>query len=341
MNGRFYDPRLHRFLQPDNNLQEPYNTQNYNRYGYVLNNPLKYTDPTGEFTWSDLVAAAAIVAGVIVIIASNGAFTPVAQWLIGTGVAHFGATSVMQANNGGSWDNASNYIGLQSPTININTGLGDSNGGGKKDVANNNNIVESHPNVAITGNTSTAANNFLNSYNNNNKTTNKLTYNGTFIVWSDALGTVLDSFDATSGLPGSQWSDWQPAPSEGPIPEGKYRLDINTNIKTASYNRNNGDIYSGKGIQKIPSSYLTLDGKRGDYAGWGTMRVALVPLSGNMYGRSNFYIHDSHKGWTSGCIEVNSLFFPRLLNYASSHNSIILTVQYPIGNTTTRGNTKF
>ncbi len=52
MNGRLYDPRLHRFLQPDNNLQEPYNTQNYNRYGYVLNNPLKYTDPSGESFWT-------------------------------------------------------------------------------------------------------------------------------------------------------------------------------------------------------------------------------------------------------------------------------------------------
>ena len=48
MNGRLYDPKLHRFLQPDNNIQDPYNTQNYNRYGYVLNNPLKFTDPTGE-----------------------------------------------------------------------------------------------------------------------------------------------------------------------------------------------------------------------------------------------------------------------------------------------------
>jgi RHS repeat-associated protein len=48
MNGRLYDPKLHRFLQPDNNIQDPYNTQNYNRYGYVLNNPLKYTDPSGE-----------------------------------------------------------------------------------------------------------------------------------------------------------------------------------------------------------------------------------------------------------------------------------------------------
>ncbi len=48
MNGRLYDPKLHRFLQPDNNIQDPLNTQNYNRYSYVLNNPLKYTDSSGE-----------------------------------------------------------------------------------------------------------------------------------------------------------------------------------------------------------------------------------------------------------------------------------------------------
>ena len=53
MNGRIYDPKLHRFLQPDNYVQDPSNTQNYNRYGYCWNNPLKYTDPSGEFlTWS-------------------------------------------------------------------------------------------------------------------------------------------------------------------------------------------------------------------------------------------------------------------------------------------------
>lgn len=48
MNGRLYDPKLHRFLQADNNIQNPYNSQNYNRYGYALNNPLKYIDPSGE-----------------------------------------------------------------------------------------------------------------------------------------------------------------------------------------------------------------------------------------------------------------------------------------------------
>ena len=48
MNGRLYDPKLHRFLMPDNYVQDPSNTQNYNRYGYVLNNPLKYNDRSGE-----------------------------------------------------------------------------------------------------------------------------------------------------------------------------------------------------------------------------------------------------------------------------------------------------
>ncbi|PXY42776.1 hypothetical protein DMB65_01780 [Flavobacterium cheongpyeongense] len=48
MNGRLYDPVLRSFLMPDNFIQQPENTQNYNRYSYVLNNPLMYTDPSGE-----------------------------------------------------------------------------------------------------------------------------------------------------------------------------------------------------------------------------------------------------------------------------------------------------
>jgi len=48
MNGRMYDPRLGRFLSPDPFVQAPSNPQNYNRYSYCLNNPLKYTDPEGD-----------------------------------------------------------------------------------------------------------------------------------------------------------------------------------------------------------------------------------------------------------------------------------------------------
>ncbi|OYT14561.1 MAG: hypothetical protein B7C24_17690 [Bacteroidetes bacterium 4572_77] len=49
MNGRLYDPWLGRMLSPDPFVQAPGNLQNYNRYSYAMNNPLKYTDPSGEF----------------------------------------------------------------------------------------------------------------------------------------------------------------------------------------------------------------------------------------------------------------------------------------------------
>jgi len=49
MNGRIYDPTLGRFLQADSHIQAPMNSQSYNRYSYVLNNPLSYTDPSGYF----------------------------------------------------------------------------------------------------------------------------------------------------------------------------------------------------------------------------------------------------------------------------------------------------
>ena len=62
MNARLYDPALHRFLQPDNYVQDPFNTQNFNRYGYCLNNPLVYVDQNGEF-WHLVIGA--VVGGVI------------------------------------------------------------------------------------------------------------------------------------------------------------------------------------------------------------------------------------------------------------------------------------
>lgn len=49
MNGRVYDPEIGRFLQADPHVQTPNNSQNYNRYAYVLNNPMSYTDPSGYF----------------------------------------------------------------------------------------------------------------------------------------------------------------------------------------------------------------------------------------------------------------------------------------------------
>lgn len=126
MNGRLYDPILHRFLQPDNYVQDPDNTQNYNRYGYVLNNPLKYTDPSGEFkiNWNDIIAGVAIVAGTILSFVPGGAAIGVP--LIGAGVAHFGATYAEYTKTG-DWNAASNNAGISfGATVTTDFGYDDS-----------------------------------------------------------------------------------------------------------------------------------------------------------------------------------------------------------------------
>lgn len=55
VNGRVQDAVTGRFLSPDPVIQDPTFTQGYNRYSYVNNNPLTYTDPSGFdcFTPSD------------------------------------------------------------------------------------------------------------------------------------------------------------------------------------------------------------------------------------------------------------------------------------------------
>jgi len=47
MNARIYDPGLGRFMSADPSTQTVYDLQVLNRYSYVLNNPLAFTDPTG------------------------------------------------------------------------------------------------------------------------------------------------------------------------------------------------------------------------------------------------------------------------------------------------------
>ncbi|MCR4774614.1 MAG: hypothetical protein K5854_09695, partial [Prevotella sp.] len=72
MNGRIYDPVLGRFFSPDNYVQQTDNSQNYNRYSYCLNNPLKYTDPSGELLWAIPVIVGAYFGGASI----NNSFNP-------------------------------------------------------------------------------------------------------------------------------------------------------------------------------------------------------------------------------------------------------------------------
>lgn len=47
-NARYYDSTIGRFISADTIVPNPANPQSFNRYSYVLNNPLRYTDPSGH-----------------------------------------------------------------------------------------------------------------------------------------------------------------------------------------------------------------------------------------------------------------------------------------------------
>ena len=47
--SNFSDPYLNRFLQPDSIIPNQYNPQNLNRFSFVGNNPINFSDPTGHW----------------------------------------------------------------------------------------------------------------------------------------------------------------------------------------------------------------------------------------------------------------------------------------------------
>lgn len=105
MNGRIYDPTLGRFLQADPHIQAAQNSQSYNRYSYVLNNPLSYTDPNGFFFKKLFKVfkkfASFIVGAALVYFTGGTASFFVSSWY---GAASLGAISgaVGAAANGGN-----------------------------------------------------------------------------------------------------------------------------------------------------------------------------------------------------------------------------------------------
>lgn len=61
MNGRVYDPIIGRFISPDPLVPSPESSQGLNRYTYVNNNPLSYTDPSGHIALSTVAYIASAV----------------------------------------------------------------------------------------------------------------------------------------------------------------------------------------------------------------------------------------------------------------------------------------
>lgn len=90
MNGRLYDPVLGRMLSPDNYVQSPDNTQSFNRYSYCVNNPMKYTDPSGQWFGGD----DAVVAGIGFAIGYLGHGITTGDWGKGAVIAGIGGAAM-------------------------------------------------------------------------------------------------------------------------------------------------------------------------------------------------------------------------------------------------------
>jgi RHS repeat-associated protein len=88
--SRYYNSTIARFIMPDPLIQDYYNPQNLNRYSYVFNNPIKYTDPTGNFNVYGIGKGAIGLIGGVALVAGGLGVTGSTS---GLGVA-FGAAMI-------------------------------------------------------------------------------------------------------------------------------------------------------------------------------------------------------------------------------------------------------
>ncbi|MFH0862131.1 MAG: RHS repeat-associated core domain-containing protein [Candidatus Altiarchaeota archaeon] len=98
--ARYYNSKLKRWTQPDNIIQNVYDPQTLNRYSYVRNNPIIYSDPTGHFLQALAVVALVVVVSVAVYHFTHEEKTPegyYAAYQIGAVSAGVGAISAAGA----------------------------------------------------------------------------------------------------------------------------------------------------------------------------------------------------------------------------------------------------
>ena len=108
MDGRMYDPNTGRMLVTDNYVNGSSETQSYNRYTYAANNPLKYSDPSGDFVQ---LIAAGVIGGAINWMTHGGR-------LDAKGLGYFGIGAVASAIGFGAGQAISAGLGTSAGFIN-------------------------------------------------------------------------------------------------------------------------------------------------------------------------------------------------------------------------------
>lgn len=154
-------------------------------------------------------------------------------------------------------------------------------------------------------------------------------FDGQKLTWNGS-----GSFKATTGLPGFQMPENQCIKDSGPIPEGMYKVLVTDRGAAKDDGAGRCNLSPGWGVQTIPRG-AAAGSCEAYWANWGQNRARMEPadtqtrIACNPV-RSGFYLHDSTKGFSHGCIEVEHRFFPILRSKAksSSRSYFILKVNY-------------
>jgi hypothetical protein len=192
-----------------------------------------------------------------------------------------------------------------------------------------------------------------------------MTYDGTRLTWNKK------SYKASSGLKEfvnpetGELADQRVAKYQkyenGPLPEGTYSVPIYLNGTATVVNKftpvdpatnkplNAQDCEIAAtitgGLQKLPEKGQG-NCKTYRYPGWGTQRIRLYKQKIKWPKRDNFYLHDSTKGYSHGCVEVEGSFFEDLQSIfhtdflKGKKHTLTLEVHYPSPDTVTIGGTE-
>ncbi len=190
-----------------------------------------------------------------------------------------------------------------------------------------------------------------------------LFFNGQILLWetwgkrkyksSSGLLETVDGQESgkRDGILDYRYAKFSKKKNHGPIPEGIYTFIVKDSKGFPSALWKNCDLASAgrrTGIQTIPRG-LEARNRIGSedidceryWVNWGNNRIKIFPSKKtNTYGRGGFYLHDSAKGYTHGCIEVDKKFFDDLRLYIhlpKRKEKLVLQVDYKNGNTHTYG----
>ena len=110
--ARWYDPAVGRFISADTLVPNPGNPQGLNRYAYALDNPLRFSDPTGRFSEDEIMKYLGVKTwdDVLAMFGEEGRFAGMWGWLETLRQAELGDQIMF-------WQNGSGPFNAHQPDI--------------------------------------------------------------------------------------------------------------------------------------------------------------------------------------------------------------------------------